>query len=440
MAARKRPRKPLRVGKVRKGGRRGWQARLQAPSGEKRYRVRFKNPATGEWRELHAVDRDEANEVFENVEAWLDAGAPGAAEPGIEREEDFGEGPQDIEALARRLLRRMHEDRLAIRTLDNAERTLRVHILPVIGSTAVLAWDSEDCRRVLRRARQSGLAPATVQDVGKFLTALVREAHTKPRWLPLTNNPMEGVPYRARSRHQGQAAVYIPASERPTTEHVRALCFELWRRGRRVGRPWYLTMGLIAGFSGLRWSELIGLRPLDYDPDARILVVTRAIAQADSGDFVVKPPKNEKEREVPVPGSTHRRLVKRIGDVLAAPPGDGPWPVGGPEGLLFLGPNAMPWTRSTWRRGPYTHAARGAAWEMVGDTPTASGLQRGGSPRLPWRNLRHHAATWLHHEVGLEWEDISHILGHHSVAFTLDTYVRRGVDADERRRERLDRY
>jgi integrase len=77
---------------------------------------------------------------------------------------------------------------------------------------------------------------------------------------------------------------------------------------------------------------------------------------------------------------------------------------------------------------------------MVGDHMTRRGLMRGGAPALPWRNLRHHAATWLHNTAGLPWEEVSNILGHHSVAFTLETYVRRGSDSDAETRRRLDQF
>lgn len=53
---------------------------------------------------------------------------------------------------------------------------------------------------------------------------------------------------------------------------------------------------------------------------------------------------------------------------------------------------------------------------------------------------RLHAATWLHHEPGLPWEEVSHNLGHHNLGFTIATYVRRGSDAEAEVRARLDRY
>ena len=43
-------------------------------------------------------------------------------------------------------------------------------------------------------------------------------------------------------------------------------------------------------------------------------------------------------------------------------------------------------------------------------------------------------------EGGPAWEEVSHILGHHSVAFTLAIYVRRGVDSEADIRSRLDRF
>lgn len=124
---------------------------------------------------------------------------------------------------------------------------------------------------------------------------------------------------------------------------------------------------------------------------------------------------------------------------MAQPAGAEGWAGGGPEGLLFPGPAGGPWSRTTWRKGVFIPAARAAGWEMVNETETARGLVRGGKARMPWRNLRHHAATW-HHDAGLPWEEVSHILGHHNVAFTIATYVRRGADTENEVRARLAKF
>lgn len=428
--------RPLRLGKLRGGTLRPWQTKLYGPTAKRpKPRVVFKDLQTGEWRYLTGDDLDEANAIFEKAERWLDAGVVLTPD-----KEPTAEGRRDLAALGQRLLARMEDDGVRRRTLQDWDRIIRCHIAPVIGARSVVEWDGDDCQKVLRRSRKAGLAPVSVQDIGSVMVALVREAHRKPRWLPLEENPMEGVRYRAKARHQGQVASFIPLNDRPATPGVRDLCAALYWRGRRQGRWWYSLMGLIAGFAGLRWSELAGLRPCDYDATRRLLIVGSSIEQPDHGPQVRERTKSDKIREVPVTGTAHRWLERRCAEVTALPPGTGGWAGGGPQGLLFPGPDGGPWRRSTWRRGVFIPAARAAGWEMVNESMSASGLMRGGKPRLPWRNLRHHAATWLHHEAGLPWEEVSHILGHHNVAFTIATYVRRGADTENEVRARLSRF
>lgn len=405
----------------------------QLDVGPDRGRLRTADPGPTQRRRRRHPHK--TNETFVKVKRWLGATlAARTPTPKAGRNER-----QDVAQLGQRLLDRMRDDGLRRRTLEDYERIIRCHVVPVIGDVSIVEWDPEHSRNVLRRARQAGRAPATIQDIGAVMVAMIREAHRRPRWLAPDENPMEDVRFRARARHQGQATVFIPPSERPSTPEVRLLCAALYWRGHSRGRPWYLLMGLLAGFGGLRWSELIGLRPRDYDATRRKIVVATSIEQPDSGVLVRETTKNNKVREVPITGTIHRRFVQHCDHVAASDVGEGVWPLGGEDGLLFPGAAGAPWDRSVWRRGVFIPSARAAGWEMVGDAPTSTGLLRGGRPRLPWRNLRHHAATWLHHEAGLPWEEVSHILGHHNVAFTMATYVRRGSDSEDEVRSRLDR-
>jgi integrase len=426
--------RPLRVGKPRDAGQRSWHVKLYGPNASKSsHRIRYKDPHSGEWKILTARDMGEANAIFDHVERWLDAGA---APPGDSETDER----HDVAALARRLLDRMQSDGARRRTIEEWRGILERHILPAIGDVIVLEWDDEHCREVLRRSRSKGLSPLTVQDHGAVLVALVTEAHRRPRWLSRDENPMEGVRYRAKSRLQGESTVYVPPELRPETIAVERLCAELQTLGQRHQRPWYHLMGLIAGYGGLRWSELIALRPRDYRGDDRKLIVATSIEQA-ARTITRERTKNNKVRDVPVTATMHTLLETRIGEVESGSGrSGGEWPAHGPDALLFPGPRGEPWSRSTWRRSVFTPAARLAGWTMRGDRPTPTGLMRGGTPTLPWRNLRHHAATWLHHNAGLSWEEVSHILGHHSVAFTLATYVRRGAESDAEVRRLLDRF
>lgn len=86
-------------------------------------------------------------------------------------------------------------------------------------------------------------------------------------------------------------------------------------------------------------------------------------------------------------------------------------------------------------RGADDEAAAG--WACHPDSVSPKGKTQKGRPVIPWRNLRHHAATWLHEVAGFEWVDVSRTLGHASVAFTQARYVRPSSDAEIRNRAAL---
>jgi len=70
---------------------------------------------------------------------------------------------------------------------------LRHWILPGLAATPVDAWSPARSEAVLNHARRT-LAPASVQNIGACMRALVTFAH-KSRWLPRTSDPMWLVSY-----------------------------------------------------------------------------------------------------------------------------------------------------------------------------------------------------------------------------------------------------
>ncbi|HUP69628.1 MAG TPA: hypothetical protein VM142_07400, partial [Acidimicrobiales bacterium] len=69
-------------------------------------------------------------------------------------------------------------------------------------------------KRLLTRMEDDGVRRRTLQDWERMAT----------------------VRYRAKARHQGQVASFVPLNDRPTTPAVRDLCAALYWRGRRQDR------------------------------------------------------------------------------------------------------------------------------------------------------------------------------------------------------------
>ena len=107
------------------------------------------------------------------------------------------------------------------------------------------------------------------------------------------------VGYSAKAEHQGEAAGFIPRDELPNDEQLEAL-FAAFTRVGAAG--WALAMRL-ASRSGVRWGELIALRPCDieFEPH-RVIRVHRSVEQSSQG-LAFKAPKNSQRRTTIFPAS-----------------------------------------------------------------------------------------------------------------------------------------
>ena len=277
---------------------------------------------------------------------------------------------------------------------------------PQLGDLPVARWTPADSERLLNSARRTRAA-ATVQNIGSCLRSLVTFAH-KSRWLPRDVDPMWHVAYAAGAEHQGQAVGFIPRDTLPSDEQCRAL-FDAFVE---LGLPtWALAMRL-AHRSGVRWGELIALRPVDIDfVPHRIVRVHRAVEQAATGGRVFKTPKNAQQRTTIFPASLAEDLAARVHHVRRER---------GDEALLFPDDTGQPPERRQFLR-LWHRAARRARWPM-----------RTNKNAL-WHphDLRHVAACWMLVDVGIDPAVAARMLGHANAAFTLSRYVgvRTGADA-----------
>ncbi len=294
---------------------------------------------------------------------------------------------------------------LGSRSTRYAERQdylLRMWVRPVLGDLALSAWSPADSEAVLDRARKQ-LAPSTVQNVGAAMRALVTFAY-KNRWLARDTDPMWLVRYSPSAEVQGQVVGFVPRSSLPTDEE----CNRMFKALDAGGHPgWALAMRL-KHRSGLRWGELIALRPVDIDFEPqRVIRVHRAVEQSRQG-LAIKGTKNRQHRVTTFPASLVEPLEAwaRRAEIER-----------GPEGLLFPGKDGD-FANRRWFQRVWARAAREADWPMK--RPTAA----------VWHphDLRHVAACWLLFDVGLDPAVVATLLGHANAAFTLSRYV--GIRGD----------
>jgi len=190
----------------------------------------------------------------------------------------------------------------------------------------------------------------------------------------------------------GASLPHRPGAE-PDGEEVRVLTREQLRDFLRQVHPSHRTMFRLLAVTGLRWSEGVALawQDLALDGSRPHVKVRRALVRGRYG-----PPKSRhSKRDVPL----ERSLVSELRERRR----DSEWP--GEEDLVFPSEVGGPLDHSNVMR----RVLRPVAEEV-------------GAPWAGFHTFRHTCASMLF-ERGANAKQVQRWLGHHSAAFTLDTYV-----------------
>jgi integrase len=249
---------------------------------------------------------------------------------------------------------------------------LRRFLLPAFGSMPLGKLDALNVRAWLGGLHQAGeVTPTTIAKAYRLLRSILNAAVEAGY---LARNPCAikgaGIERAAEMRH-----VSIP--------QLTALAEAVPAR--------YRALILVAGFGGLRWAELVGLRRRHVDlAGAKLHVVEQAAEVA--GKFIVGPPKTEAGRRVvTLPALAVAALAEHL-DRYAAP---------GPDGLVFLSARGKYLARSSFRRLVWLPA-----------------VQQVGLDGLRVHDLRHTAAT-LAAAAGATTKELMERMGHTSPGVAL---------------------
>ncbi|PWL18126.1 site-specific integrase [Falsochrobactrum shanghaiense] len=304
-------------------------------------------------------------------------------------------------------------------TVEDYERTHRLHISPFIGSLKLTALNTIRLRAFedeLRLAERSAFTiKRTITSLGTML------ADAQERGLVIRNAAREMQSRRSTSanrsekRQKGRLKVGIDI---PAREEISALLGAVSGRWR----PFIIT----AVFTGLRASELRGLRWQDVDFDKRTV---RVHQRADRYDNIGAPKSIAGERTMPVPPLLINALrewklqcPKRKTAKLDAE--------GNPVMVLDLvfpnGAGNVEGLRNILRRGVHP------AWMAAGITVETGEVDKDGNPILGPKYtgmhcLRHWYASWCinrKEDGGLELPPklVQERMGHSTIAMTMDTY------------------
>lgn len=271
-------------------------------------------------------------------------------------------------------------------TLHSYRANLDNHVLPSLGHVRLQDLNASQIGSLLGRLRTSGrrtkkgggLAPKTVRYVAMTLRAILADA--------VDDKLLGSVP--------------INSKDVPSGEQVASPEMAVWSQAElstfvaSVTDPLYRTLFALAGATGMRRGEVVGLRRKDLDLAAGRITV-RSNRTSVGYEVQEGTPKTKRSRRTIDVGPNVVALLKEY--LLLRPML--------PEALLFpVHPGSV---SQTFDRA----------------------VKRAGLPRLRFHDLRHsHVAHLI--DQGVHPAKISARLGHGSVAYTFDRYGHLFPEAD----------
>ncbi|MGH2719701.1 MAG: tyrosine-type recombinase/integrase [Actinomycetota bacterium] len=222
---------------------------------------------------------------------------------------------------------------------------LRTRIMPWFGERRLASITEMQVRAFIAQLIEDGLAPATATKNLRILSQILKAA---VRNRCIAYNPCDGV--EGPGEAPEEETIFL------TPQEVNAVADAV---GERYG-----PMVLLAGYRGLRFGELAGLRPRRIQFLRGRLDVVEALKEADTGMYF-GPPKYGRVRNVPLPPF----LVQELAAYLAKfPPA---------EDLVFTSHDGQMLRRSNFQRRTWAPAVAAA----------------GVDPRLTFHGLRHSAVS-----------------------------------------------
>ena len=268
-------------------------------------------------------------------------------------------------------------------TYERHEALIRRHIRPTLGKLKLKVLTPAHVQRLYRDRLDSGLAPATVQKIHVVLHKALAQA---VRWSLVPRNVTDAV-----------------KAPRPAPEEMRPLSLEETRRLLEAARGDSLeTLYVLAVHTGMRQGELLGLKWNDVDLANGVIHVRRTVTR-NRGRLLLGEPKTKRSRRTvnltePAVEALRSHLNRQLADVARL--GD----LYEDQGLIFTTEAGTLINPTNLRKRSF-----------------ASLLRRAGLPDVRFHDLRHTCATLLLSK-NVHPKYVQELLGHATVAITLDTY------------------
>ena len=269
------------------------------------------------------------------------------------------------------------------------EELVRLHITPTLGKTRLAQLTAQQVQSLYATKLAEGLAPGTVARIHATLHRALGQAEK-----------LDLVP-------RNVASLVTPPSARKSRPQLKTFTPEEAKRFLTAIQGDELeAMYTLAITTGMRRGELLALKWADIDLDASFLQVRATVRhkkRADGGGYALEAPKTAKSmRRIKLAeiacAALHRQKARDAAMRLAA---GADWH---DEGLVF--PDTHGWAQ----RG--NHILQRKFQPL---------LKRVGLPLIRLHDLRHTAATLLLRQ-SINPKIVSEMLGHTTVAMTLDVY------------------
>jgi len=326
----------------------------------------------GKRRYVSGKTKSEAREALKKAKADRDGGVV------------FDTGGLSIGQFLERWLEDSVRARVAHRTYHNYRAATRNHLAPSLGRVKLKTLSPAQVQGMYRQKLDEGLASASVRQLHDVLSGALEQA---TRWGLVPRNVCSVVdPPRVVNEE------FVPLDPSQSARFLEAA------RGDR-----YEALYALALLRGLRQGELFGLMRRDLDLEARTLRVERQLQRMrDGSGLQFSEPKHGSKREMKLPS----RVVDALGEHLERQAHEARI-VGvryEDRGLVFASQTGSPLDASN---------VVGRSFKPL--------LRSAGLPDIRFHDLRHTCATLLFLD-GAHPKRVQQLLGHKSIAVTLDRY------------------
>ncbi len=288
-----------------------------------------------------------------------------------------------LEEYLERWLQNSVRDTVRQRTWERYEQIVRLHLKPSLGRAKLKDLSPAHARGLYRDKLEAGLSTRTVQYVHVTLHKALKDAVSDGL---VPRNVVDGI----RAPRPGKKEISPLSTSQAHTflETVRGDRFE--------------ALYVLAVHCGLREGELLGLKWEDLDVEAGTLSVRRTLSDTKERGHIFEPPKNGKGRSI--------KLTRTAAEALKSHR-----KCQNEERLRC---------RTSWKDHGLVFPSRKGT-PMNAKNLTARSfkpiLERARLPNIRLHDLRHTCATLLLSR-GVHPKFVQELLGHATIAITLDTY------------------